>query len=89
MIFSSSILLIPFALFVFAFTIFGFINIFNLVKYGEATFAGVFAIFCFLIATAVVIFLTFNQFSAYNWQEPISLFESASWRTDFLNGNSF
>ncbi len=88
MIFPSYFLLIPFALFMTAFALFGIINIFNLIKYGGATFAGVFATFCFLAASAFVIYLTLNQFSVYDWQEPITLFENFN-NSDFLNTNSF
>jgi len=88
MIFPSYLLLIPFALFILAFALFGLINIFNLIKYGGATFAGIFATFCFLTTTAFIIFLTFNQFSFYDWQSPITLFENFN-SSDFLNVNSF
>lgn len=88
MVFSSYLLLIPFALFLLAFALFGLINIINLLKYGGATFTVVFAVFCFLTAAAFVIFLTFNQLSAYDWQSPITIFENFN-NSDFLNGNSF
>lgn len=76
MTFPSSLLLIPYGLFMLAFAVFALINFYNLLKYGGFTFAGFFAVFLFIAGVSFVFFLTYINLSGFDWNTPILFFDN-------------
>jgi len=67
------ILLVIFGAFLLFFLFFAFANIFSIAKYGGGTTAGFIAVFIFISASAIVLFLIWRALPALDWQTPMPI----------------
>lgn len=70
------ILLILYGAFLLFFIFFAFANIFSIAKYGGGTFAGFVAVFLFIAASAIVLFLTWQALPPLDWQTPMPILQN-------------
>lgn len=67
------IFLIPYALVLFVFALFSLINLFHIVKFGEGIFADFIATAAYLGVAALILFVSWQYLSGFNWKETIDI----------------
>lgn len=71
-------LLVPYAAFVVLFSVFTFMDVMHMVKFGTYTLANYFALLFFLIGTVVIFWATSQLVRRVDWTMPIGNLPGAS-----------
>ena len=74
-----SILLIPYAIFVISFFVFGFFNLYHMIAYGFVSASSFVATFLFLAGATIVLFLSYSIGTTIDWGTAITISNSLTY----------
>lgn len=65
------VFIIPFLLFLIIFFVFGFFNIFHVIKFGTGDLALYIATFFFIAGSILILFITYQKMMTIDWTTPL------------------